>query len=212
LASPDHAAARDALRGPALLTFADETPKKIIDVTALSLVSLHSLLIRKKGRKEGRPMAANLAVGSKAPSFKLPRDGGRHVSIADFKGRKLVIFFYPKADTPGCPRESMEFSRLRPQFQKARTDLLGVSADSVPAQDRFKSKHGLDLALASDETHEMLAAYGVWGEKSMYGKTYMGITRTALLVGENGRIARIWHKVKVDGHAAEVLAAAQAIT
>ncbi len=156
-------------------------------------------------------MAANLAVGSKAPSFKLPRDGGGHVSSAAFKGRKVVIFFYPKADTPGCTRESIEFSQLRPQFQKARTELLGVSADSVPAQDKFKSKHGLDLALASDETHEMLTAYGVWGEKSMYGKTYTGITRTTLLIEEDGRIARIWHKVKVDGHAAEVLAAAQAL-
>jgi len=156
-------------------------------------------------------MAANLAVGSKAPFFKLPRDGGGHISSTDFKGRKLVIYFYPKADTPGCTRESIEFSHLSPQFRRAGTDILGVSADSITAQDKFKNKHGLDLALASDEAHDMLAAYGVWGKKSMYGKTFMGIVRTTILIAEDGRIARIWRKVRVDGHAAEVLAAATAI-
>jgi peroxiredoxin Q/BCP len=156
-------------------------------------------------------MTESLGVGSRVPLFKLPRDGGGHISAADFKGRKLVIFFYPKADTPGCTRESIAFSRLRTQFKKAETELLGVSADSVSAQEKFKSKHGLDISLASDETHEMLTAYGVWGEKSMYGKTYMGITRMTVLIGKDGRIARIWPKVKVDGHAEEVLEAAQAL-
>jgi len=156
-------------------------------------------------------MAANLTMQSKAPSFKLPRDGGGHISSTDFKGRKLVIYFYPKADTPGCTRESIEFSHLGPQFRRAGTDILGVSADSITAQDKFKNKHGLDLALASDEAHDMLAAYGVWGKKSMYGKTFMGIVRTTILIAEDGRIARIWRKVRVDGHAAEVLAAATAI-
>ena len=142
----------------------------------------------------------------------LARDGGGAVSLADFKGRKLVLYFYPKADTPGCTREAIDFSRLRSEFQKAGADIVGVSADAVAAQDKFKNKHDLTIALASDESRKMLEAYGVWGKKSMYGKTFMGITRTTLLIGPDGRIARIWSKVKVDGHAAEVLAAARALS
>jgi thioredoxin-dependent peroxiredoxin len=156
-------------------------------------------------------MPTELAAGSKAPAFKLPRDGGGSVALADFKGRKLVVYFYPKADTPGCTREAIDFSRLLPAFDKAGTAVLGVSADPVPAQDKFKKKHDLDIALLSDETHKMLEAYGVWGKKSMYGKTFMGISRSTFLIGTDGRIARVWPKVRVDGHAAEVLAAAQAL-
>ena len=133
------------------------------------------------------------------------------VSLADFKGRKLVLYFYPRADTPGCTRESIEFSKLEPAFAKAGTDVVGISADPVKAQDAFKKKHKLTVRLSSDETHEMLEAYGVWGKKSMYGKTFMGIVRTTVLIGPDGRIARIWPKVKVDGHAEEVLAAAKAL-
>ena len=154
-------------------------------------------------------MATELTVGSKAPAFKLPRDGGGTVSLADFKGRKLVIYAYPRADTPGCTRESIDFSKLRAEFQKADTEILGVSADPVEAQDKFKKKHKLELALLSDETHKMLEAYGVWGKKSMYGKTFMGVIRATFLIDPQGRIARVWPKVKVDGHAAEVLAAAK---
>jgi thioredoxin-dependent peroxiredoxin len=152
-----------------------------------------------------------LAAGSMAPAFQLPRDGGGTVSLTDFKGRKLVIYFYPKADTPGCTREAIDFTRLRSEFQKAGVEVLGVSADPVEAQDKFKKKHGLDIALLSDETHKMLEAYGVWGKKSLYGRTFLGITRATFLIGPDGRLARIWPKVKVDGHAAEVLAAAQAL-
>ena len=152
-----------------------------------------------------------LDVGTKAPAFKLPRDGGETVSLADFKGRKLAIYFYPRADTPGCTRESIEFSKLRREFEKADTEVLGVSADSVAAQDKFKAKHDLTVPLLSDETHEMLEAYGAWGKKSMYGKTFMGIVRMTVLIGPDGRIAQIWPKVKVDGHAAEVLKAAKAL-
>ena len=155
-------------------------------------------------------MPTELAAGSKAPAFKLPRDGGS-MALADFKGRKLVLYFYPKADTPGCTREAIDFSRLLPAFDKAGTAVLGVSADPVPAQDKFKKKHDLDIALLSDEIHKMLEAYGVWGKKSMYGKTFMGISRSTFLIGTDGRIARVWPKVRVDGHAAEVLAAAQAL-
>jgi thioredoxin-dependent peroxiredoxin len=159
----------------------------------------------------GTTTGTALKEGSKAPPFKLPRDGGETVSLSDFKGRKLVLFFYPKADTPGCTRESIEFSKLRAGFARAGTDVLGISADPVKAQDAFKKKHKLTVGLLSDEKHEMLEAYGVWGKKSMYGKTFMGIVRTTLLIGPDGKIARIWPKVKVDGHAEEVLAAAKAL-
>jgi peroxiredoxin Q/BCP len=156
-------------------------------------------------------MATKLTVGAKAPVFKLPRDGGATVALADFKGRKLVLYFYPRADTPGCTRESIDFSMLKAEFERAGTDVLGVSADPVAAQDKFKTKHKLTVGLVSNEHHKMLEAYGAWGKKSMYGRSFMGIIRTTVLVGADGRIARIWPKVKVDGHAAEVLAAAQAL-
>jgi peroxiredoxin Q/BCP len=149
------------------------------------------------------------AVGSKAPAFKLPSDDGTTVSLGDFKGRKLVVYFYPRADTPGCTREAIDFTKLRPAFEKAGTDILGVSADPVKAQDAFKKKHKLKIGLLSDEAHKMLEDYGAWGEKSMYGKTFMGVIRATYLIGADGRIARVWPKVKVDGHAAEVLEAAK---
>lgn len=156
-------------------------------------------------------MSAKIAVGRKAPDFTLPRDGGGEVSLADFKGKKLVLYFYPKADTPGCTIEAKDFSKLEPAFARAKTAVLGVSADPVKKQDRFKTKHDLTIPLASDETHEMLEAYGVWAEKSMYGRTYMGILRNTYLIGPDGKIAQIWEKVKVKDHAEEVLAAAKAL-
>jgi thioredoxin-dependent peroxiredoxin len=156
-------------------------------------------------------MASKLTEGAPAPDFRLARDGGGAISLGDFKGRKLVLFFYPKADTPGCTIEAKEFSRLEPAFAKADVSVVGVSADSVKKQDAFKAKHQLTTPLASDETHKMLEAYGVWGEKSMYGKTYMGIQRTTVLIGADGHIFRIWPKVKIEGHAEEVLAAAKEI-
>jgi peroxiredoxin Q/BCP len=156
-------------------------------------------------------MAIELAVGAKAPAFTLPRDGGGTVSLADFAGRKLVLYFYPRADTPGCTKEAIDFSRLKSVFGKAGTDVLGVSADAVSAQDKFKTKHKLSIALASDEKHRMLEAYGVWQEKSMYGRKFMGIARVTFLIGPDGHIARIWPKVSVAGHADEVLAAAKSL-
>ena len=156
-------------------------------------------------------MPVSLAPGAKAPAFSLPRDGGGKVTLADFKGQNLVLYFYPRADTPGCTLESKAFSGLSKSFAKAGTAVLGVSADPVKAQDAFKAKHDLVIPLASDETHTMLEAYGVWGEKSMYGKKFMGITRATFLIDKAGRIAHVWPKVKVDGHAEEVLAAAQAL-
>jgi peroxiredoxin Q/BCP len=147
--------------------------------------------------------------GGPAPQFRLPRDGGVHVSLGDYLGRKLVIFFYPRADTPGCTKEAMDFTRLRDDFAAAGTAVLGVSADPIKAQESFRDKHQLSVPLLSDETHQMLEAYGAWGEKSMYGRTFQGVLRTTVLVDESGGIARIWRGVKVDGHAEAVLAAAR---
>jgi peroxiredoxin Q/BCP len=130
--------------------------------------------------------------------------------LADFKGRKLVLFFYPRADTPGCTREAQAFSALLPAFEQAGTAVIGVSADPVKAQDKFKVKYKLAIPLASDQTHEMLEAYGAWGEKSMYGRTYLGVMRTTFLLDAQSRILRVWPKVSVDGHAKEVLEAAKA--
>jgi peroxiredoxin Q/BCP len=154
-------------------------------------------------------MADDLEPGSRAPAFRLQRDGGSSVSLKDFKGGKLVVYIYPKADTPGCTREAMDFSRLRSQFAKAGTEVLGVSADPVEKQDKFKTKHKLTVALASDPAHEMLTAYGAWGKKSLYGRTFMGVIRKTVLIDAKGRVARVWPKVSVDGHAQEVLAAAK---
>jgi thioredoxin-dependent peroxiredoxin len=151
------------------------------------------------------------AVGAPAPAFTLPCDGGGTVSLGDFAGRKLVLYFYPRADTPGCTREAQAFSQLSAKFAAAHTAILGVSADPVTAQDAFKAKYRLSIPLASDEQHRMLTAYGVWGKKSMYGKTFMGVVRTTFLIGPDGRIARTWATVKVDGHAEDVLAAAKSV-
>jgi thioredoxin-dependent peroxiredoxin len=160
---------------------------------------------------KGRRMTSKISAGSKAPAFSLPRDGGGTVSLADYKGRKLVLYFYPKADTSGCTREAIDFSSLKGSFTRAGTDVLGVSADPVPRLDKFKTKHKLNIALGSDETHKLLEAYGVWAEKSMYGRKYMGILRNTYLIGADGKIARVWEKVKVPGHAEEVLEAAKAL-
>jgi peroxiredoxin Q/BCP len=157
---------------------------------------------------EGEPV---LVEGARAPAFRLPRDGGSSVSLSDYSGQKLVLFFYPRADTPGCTREAVDFTRLASAFAANQTVILGVSADPQKAQEAFRDKHRLATPLVSDEKHEMLEAYGVWGEKSMYGKVFQGILRTTVLIGTDGRIARIWRRVKVDGHADEVLAAARAL-
>ena len=149
--------------------------------------------------------------GDKAPAFALPRDGGGKVSLKDFKGRNLVLYFYPKADTPGCTREAIAFNGLRAAFAKAGTDILGVSADPVPAQDKFKAKHKLSIPLASDEEKSMLKAYGAWGEKSMYGRKFMGVIRKTFLIDGSGRIRQVWPKIKVEGHAEAVLETVRAL-
>ena len=154
---------------------------------------------------------AELVEGAIAPSFSLPRDGGGNVSLADYAGKKLVLFFYPRADTPGCTREAIDFTRLESAFADAGAAVVGISADTVKAQESFRAKHQLSVPLVSDEQHEMLEAYGAWGEKSMYGRTFMGIIRTTVLIGADRRIAKIWRHVRVDGHAEEVLEAVRAI-
>ncbi|MFN3659381.1 MAG: peroxiredoxin [Pseudolabrys sp.] len=155
---------------------------------------------------------AELAPGDKAPPFSLPRDGGGKVALKDFKGRNLVLYFYPRADTPGCTQEAIDFSRLKAAFAKAGTEILGVSADPVAAQDKFKGKHKLTVALASDETTDMLAAYGAWGQKSLYGRKFMGVIRKTVLIDGKGRIAQVWPKVKVAGHAEDVLEAVRKLS
>lgn len=152
-----------------------------------------------------------LAEGQKAPAFRLPRDGGDVVTLADYAGRKLVLFFYPRADTPGCTREAIDFTRLADAFAAAGTAVLGISADPLRAQEKFRDKHKLTIPLISDETHEMLEAYGAWGEKSMYGKSFLGILRTTLLIGTDGKVAKVWRNVRVDGHADQVLEAARSL-
>ena len=155
--------------------------------------------------------AATLKVGDRAPDFTLQRDGETTVRLADFKGQKLVIFFYPRADTPGCTLEAIDFTRHAKEFEKAGAGVVGISADDVRAQTKFRDKHKLGIPLGADADFQTIKAYGAWGEKSMYGRTFLGIIRTTVLVGADGRVARIWPRVKVDGHAAEVLEAARAL-
>jgi len=151
------------------------------------------------------------APGAKAPAFRLPRDGGGTVGLADFAGRKLVLYFYPRADTSGCTREAIDFSQLKAAFSRAGTEILGISADPVAALDRFKAKHQLAIVLASDETHNVLEAYGVWQQKTLYGRKFMGTVRATFLIGPDQRIARIWPKVSVAGHAEDVLEATKTL-
>jgi len=161
-------------------------------------------------RKEGK-MGKKLAPGDKAPDFALPDDAGGKVSLASFAGKKLALYFYPKDDTSGCTKEAIDFNGLKAEFEKAGAAILGASPDSAASHAKFKAKHNLDLSLASDESKAMLEAYGVWVEKSMYGRKYFGVERTTLLIGPDGKIAKIWNKVKVPGHAAAVLAEVKAL-
>ncbi|MEA2856749.1 MAG: thioredoxin-dependent peroxiredoxin [Methylobacteriaceae bacterium] len=153
-------------------------------------------------------MGEVLGDGDDAPDFALPGAGGKLVHLKDFAGRKLVLYFYPKDDTSGCTRQAIDFNALRDEFAKAGTDILGVSPDGIASHAKFSKKYDLALPLASDETKDTLNAYGVWTQKSMYGRKYMGVERTTFLI-KDGRIVRTWRKVSVPGHAEEVLAAAK---
>ncbi len=154
-------------------------------------------------------MADTLQAGDAAPDFKLPRDGEGFLTLADFKGKKLVLYFYPKDDTSGCTAEAIAFNGLAGDFAAAGTAIVGASPDPVKKHDKFRQKYELSFPLLADESKQMLEAYGVWVEKSMYGRKYMGVERTTFLIGADGRVARTWRKVKVPGHAEEVLAAAR---
>ena len=152
-----------------------------------------------------------LEVGDKAPEFQLPADDGSLVKLAKLKGRTVVLYFYPKDDTSGCTREAKDFTDLAPAFAKAGAEVYGISPDSVKSHDKFRSKHGLAVRLLSDEEKTTATAYGVWVEKSMYGKKYMGVERSTFLVDGKGKLAGIWRKVSVPDHAEEVLQAVKAL-
>lgn len=149
-----------------------------------------------------------LGIGDLAPDFNLPRDGGAEQSLSQLRGKPVVLYFYPKDDTSGCTLEAHDFTALKPEFDKIGVDIIGMSPDKAAKHDKFKEKHELNITLVSDEEKTTLMAYGVWVEKSMYGRKYMGVERTTFLIDKTGKIAEIWHKVKVPGHAQAVLQAA----
>lgn len=155
--------------------------------------------------------SVTLQPGDAAPSVSLPRDGGDTVSLIDLTGKAVVLYFYPKDDTPGCTKEAQSFTDMVEDFASAGATILGVSKDPVKKHDKFRDKYGLKIALLSDEEGDVCERYGVWVEKSMYGKTYFGIERATFLIGPDGKIAQIWRKVKVPGHAEAVLEAVKAL-
>ena len=156
-------------------------------------------------------MSKDIHEGGKAPDFTLPADGGGSVSLSALRGRPVILYFYPKDDTPGCTAESCDFRDNFAALEKAGAAVIGISKDSVGRHDKFKAKYGLPFPLASDEGGHTCEDYGVWVEKSMYGKKYMGIERSTFLIGADGKIARIWRKVSVKGHVDEVKAAVKAL-
>ena len=150
-------------------------------------------------------------VGDFAPDFVLPTDGGGQIRLSDLRGTAVVLYFYPKDDTPGCTVEAIEFSALVPKFAALGARIVGISPDPVKSHDRFKAKHGLTIQLAADADKEVVNLYGVWVQKSRYGRDYMGVERTTMLVGKDGRIAEIWRKVNAAGHAEMVLEAVRKV-
>ncbi|TMM54330.1 peroxiredoxin [Sulfitobacter sabulilitoris] len=150
-------------------------------------------------------------ISQPAPDFTLPRNGGDDVTLSDLRGAPVVLFFYPRDDTPGCTKESIGFSDHRQAFADAGAQVFGVSKDSIASHDKFAAKHDLSVPLLSDEHGTVCEDYGVWTEKKMYGKTFMGIERTTVLIDADGKVAKVWNKVKVPGHVEEVLAAVRAL-
>lgn len=153
----------------------------------------------------------NVQVGQDAPDFELPADDGTTLALSAMRGRPVVLYFYPKDDTSGCTLEAVDFTALKPEFDRIGVTVIGMSPDSVRKHKKFKDKHGLAVTLVADEEKSVLQAYGIWVEKSMYGRKYMGVERTTVLIDAAGKVARLWEKVKVPGHAAEVLEAARAL-
>lgn len=156
-----------------------------------------------------KPAAPAITDGASAPACSLTLSGGKSADLASFKGKKnVVLYFYPKDDTPGCTTEAKDFASLAKQFDKADTVIIGISKDDLKSHDKFRAKYELPFALASDDSG-IAESFGVWGEKNMYGKKYMGIVRSTFLIDKSGKVAKSWPKVSVTGHAAEVLKAAQ---
>ncbi|MVA97303.1 redoxin domain-containing protein [Nitratireductor sp. CAU 1489] len=150
-------------------------------------------------------------IGQQAPDFDLPRDSGGSLRLSDLRGKPVIVYFYPKDDTSGCTTEGKDFSTLLPEFEKAGATVIGISPDSAKSHDKFKAKHGLSIILVADEDKSAIGDYGVWVEKSMYGRKFMGVERTTILIDRDGRVARVWNKVKVANHAAAVLEATRAL-
>jgi peroxiredoxin Q/BCP len=148
---------------------------------------------------------ATLTVGDPAPPIDLPDEHGRTVSLSDFAGRRVVVYFYPRDDTPGCTKEACQFTELFTAFADVATDVVGISSDSAAAHQKFRAKYGLAITLLTDADHSVMEAYGAWGEKKNYGKSYMGIIRSTFLIGPDGTIERAWYNVRADGHARAVL-------
>jgi peroxiredoxin Q/BCP len=159
---------------------------------------------------KGRQMN-ELAVGDVAPQFSLPADGGATLGLPELRGKIVVLFFYPQDDTETCTAEAIDFSRLNAAFKKAGAVVIGISPDSLKKHEKFKKKHGLATHLAADESRQAIEGYGVWAEKTMFGRKYMGVVRSTFLIDRDGKIARVWRKVRVPGHADEVLEAAKAL-
>jgi thioredoxin-dependent peroxiredoxin len=152
-----------------------------------------------------------LKIGDPAPDFTLPKNGGGALSLSDYRGKKVVIFFYPQDNTPTCTLEAIDFSRRAAEFEKVGAVVIGISPDGIKSHDRFCAKHDLTTPLAADEEHKAIGAYGVWREKTTFGRTYMGVVRSTFLVDRNGRIAGIWDNVRLKGHVQAVLDAAKAL-
>jgi thioredoxin-dependent peroxiredoxin len=156
-------------------------------------------------------MTATVTVGSPAPDFTLPTASGDSLTLSKLRGKPVVVYFYPKDDTSGCTKEALAFTALKPDFDAAGATVIGISPDSGASHARFQNKHGLDVVLLADESREAIEAFGVWTEKSMYGRKYMGVERSTFLIDRDGNIARVWRGVKVPGHAEDVLAAVRAL-
>ncbi len=165
----------------------------------------------KKGNHMAETTAKSPETGDTAPSFSLPQNGNEVFSSSSLAGKAYVLYFYPKDDTSGCTREAVDFTALKPEFDAIGVEIIGVSPDSTAKHDKFISKHELSLALLADEEKTLSSAYGVWVEKSMYGRKYMGIERSTFLIGQDGKVVQVWRKVKVAGHAQAVLDAARAL-
>jgi thioredoxin-dependent peroxiredoxin len=168
------------------------------------------LYFRSEKRDERKAMAM-LKEGDAAPDFELPRDGTGSVRLGAFRGRPVVVYFYPKDDTSGCTKEAVGFSESAADFRALGAEILGISPDTIKSHDKFRDKHGLTIILGADEEKKAISAYGVWAQKQMYGRSYMGVERSTFLIDKDGKIARIWRSVKVPGHVAEVLAAVKGL-